>query len=232
MAQTQSEEYKALKEALASKTEPSAAAHSLTKPTKQAFAQGGKDADLEEPLSQAWRSIIEVAAETPYQSQDALIKILKAVQQESLSEGDGSANKVEIWGEKVEVFKDLPLFGIAVRDAWNKRSGSKSDFPADQWVNLNSFIAQLTALSSSSPPFDFSLYAIWALRAAAEQEAPQKADVDAGKLWLSNARELIEKLGAEEKKFDGALARPGEKYKEKKWAGFTAERLEIWKEAL
>ena len=60
----------------------------------------------------------------------------------------------------------------------------------------------------------------------------QPKDLDAAKAWFSYANETLERLSKEEKTFDGKIARPGDKYKEREWRGFNAERLEIWKTGL
>lgn len=112
-------------------------------------------------------------------------------------------------------------------------SGSKNDFSPGQWCNLNAFLARLTALSQSIPAFDFSLYAIWTLRSALEgtEKAPS-VDEDAAKVWLTYAKDIIERLSQEEKTFDGKMAKGGDKYKDRDWRGFNAQRLEIWQAAL
>jgi hypothetical protein len=100
-------------------------------------------------------------------------------------------------------------------------------------TNINAFVARLTSLSHSVRAFDFSLYAIWTLRAASEEiNDAQPEGLDAAKAWFSYANETLERLSKEEKEFDGKIGRPGDKYKEKEWRGFNGERLEIWKIAL
>jgi len=111
-------------------------------------------------------------------------------------------------------------------------SGSQNDFSPEQWTNLNAFVARLTSISPSVPIFDYSLYAIWSLRAAFEGTETQAAHVDAGKVWFLYAKDIIEKLSEEKKTFEGRLAAPGSKYSEKEWVGFSQERLNIWKASI
>jgi hypothetical protein len=108
-------------------------------------------------------------------------------------------------------------------------TGNSKAFSPSQWQNINAFFARLTSISSSIPAFNFSLYAIWTLRAAFEEKEFTQANIDAGKMWLLYAGEMIEKLSREEKVFDGRMAREGPKYEGKNWRGFNVERLEIWK---
>lgn len=112
-------------------------------------------------------------------------------------------------------------------------TGSNNDFSPAQWTNLNAFIARLTCLSSSTKAFDFSLYAIWAFRAALEETGEaEPAEVNASKAWFVYAKETLEKLSQEKREFEGKIARPGDKYKDKNWRGFNAERFEIWQTGL
>ena len=110
-------------------------------------------------------------------------------------------------------------------------SGSQDDFSREQWTNLNAFVARLTALSPSIPVFDYSLYAIWSLRAAFEGTETDPALIDGGKVWFLYANEILDKLSQEKKTFEGRLAAPGSKYSGKEWVGFSPERLNLWKAA-
>lgn len=111
-------------------------------------------------------------------------------------------------------------------------TGARNDFSPEQWTNLNGFVARLTSLSPSIPIFDYSIYAIWSLRAAFEGTETSAAHIDAGKVWFRYAQEVIEKMSREKKSFEGRLAAPGSKYKDKEWIGFGPERLHIWQAAL
>lgn len=121
-----------------------------------------------------------------------------------------------------------PLMGIPAPG-----TGSKDDFSEDQWTNLNAFIARLTSLSSSVPAFDFSLYAIWTLRAALEgTDVATPRQLLAAKAWFLYASQRIEQLSKEGKEFNGKIASAGGKYKTKAWKGFNAERLNIWQSTI
>jgi hypothetical protein len=111
-------------------------------------------------------------------------------------------------------------------------TNNENAFSSPQWQNLNAFFARLTATSSLIPAFDFSLYALWTLRAAFEDQEPTPANIDAGKMWFLYAGEMLEKLSREEKGFDGRMGREGSRYEGKNWKGFNAERLGIWKQGV
>ncbi|KAG9248255.1 hypothetical protein BJ878DRAFT_413222 [Calycina marina] len=183
-------------------------------------------------LQDAWDAVVDVAANTPHASQQLLVEILCAVQGEDLS--TQFPEKVIVWGERVKMFEDLPLFGPSLRTAWNQipGSGSQRCFTPEQWTNINAFVARLTALSSSLPVFDYSLYAIWSLRAVFEETEVDEALASAGEVWLQYSRAAIEKLSCAEKTFEGRLAAPGSKFRDKDWVGFNMERLGIWQAAL
>jgi hypothetical protein len=112
-------------------------------------------------------------------------------------------------------------------------TGSKDDLSTTQWCNINGFLARLTSFSSSIPLFDFSLYAIWTLRSAFEStnDVPA-AEKDAAKVWFLYAEDTIDRLSREEKTFDGKIAKAGDKFKDRDWRGFNAQRMEIWQAAL
>lgn len=93
-------------------------------------------------------------------------------------------------------------------------------------------MARLTALSPSIPAFDFSLYAIWTMRSAFEDNETDDDVIDAARMWFKYSGETIERLSHEGKVFEGPVARGGDKYRDKKWIGFSDERLAVWQTAL
>ncbi|EPE33956.1 hypothetical protein GLAREA_06969 [Glarea lozoyensis ATCC 20868] len=230
----EAEEYGVLKNALAAKKDPGEVAIAFTKPTREAFVPGQTEQpQLEEHFSRSWKSVIEIAIDTPHEKQEPLVDILRAIQQQNVADSE-EASEIEIWGDKVKVWKDMPLFGAQAREIWNRAPGTNSnnDLSASQWQNINAFLARLTALSSSIPAFDFSLYAIWTLRSAFENEESKEVDRRAGEMWFLYAGEVIERLSREGKVFDGKIAREGGEFEGKGWRGFNRERLEVWKEGV
>jgi len=227
MAEERAALKKAVADATPSTTDFSSAARAFTEPTKQTFLEGKA---VESQLSVAWDAFIAVVADTVAESQDPLVEILRTVQKENLS----AERKCEIWGQEVKLWEDLPLFGVQWREVWNKApgSGSKNDFSSEQWKNLNAFLARITAISASNPALDFSLYAIWTIRSAVEEGDIEQDKIAAAEVWFVYAGERLENLSKENKVFDGKIAKPGSKYQEKEWKGFSEERYKIWKDAL
>lgn len=117
-AKMTSQERHVLTASIASKTDPSSAARALIAPAEQKFSTGSPESDIEGGLWPVWGSIIDVAADTEHQSQEPLVAVVRAVQQQSFTK-DG-ASEVTVWGETVKVWSDLPLFGASVREAWNR----------------------------------------------------------------------------------------------------------------
>ncbi|OBT80780.1 hypothetical protein VF21_00100 [Pseudogymnoascus sp. 05NY08] len=228
-----SQELHSLTASIASKTDPSSAARALTAPAEDKLSTGSPESDIEGGLRPVWESIINVAAHTEHQSQEHLVSIVRAVQQQTLTK-DG-ASEVEVWGENVKVWSDLPLFGVSVRDAWNRApgTGSANDFSASQWRNINTFLARLTSLSASTPSFDFSMFGLWTLRSAFEATSEATpADTDAAKVWFEYAEDVLTTLSNEGKSFPAKVGAGGGRYADKGWTGFNADRLKVWQAAL
>ncbi|OBT69217.1 hypothetical protein VE03_01861 [Pseudogymnoascus sp. 23342-1-I1] len=211
-----SKEHHSLTASIASKTDPSSAARALVAPAEERFSAGSPESEIEVGLWPVWESIIDVATDTDHQSQEPLVAIVRAVQQQNFAQ-DG-ASEVTVWGEKVKVWSDLPLFGASVREAWNRSpdTNSANDFSASQWRNINAFLARLTSLSPSTPVFDFSMFGLWTLRSAFEEigEAT-RADVDAAKVWFEYAEDVLVKLSNEGKSFPAKVGASGSSYADK-----------------
>ncbi|KAH7418302.1 hypothetical protein BKA64DRAFT_700832 [Cadophora sp. MPI-SDFR-AT-0126] len=221
-----------LASAISSNSDVATAALTFTEPITDALSSGASSETLEERLSSSWRTLVDVASKTDHKSQEPLVEIVKAVQEQRISD-DEKSKTATIWRSQVKVFEDMPLFGASMRSAWNRapNSSSKDNFSTIEWTNLNAFVARLTALSLSLsiPAFNFSLYAIWTLRSAFETSSGDAAAVEAAKMWFLYAGEAIEQLSRDGKSFEGAIAREGEKYAGKGWKGFSEERLAVWK---
>lgn len=109
-----SPEHHSLAASISSNAEPSTAARALTAPAEEIFSGAASEANIEGGLRRVWEAILDIAADTEHKSQQPLIAIVQAVQQQNFP------SDVTIWGEKVRVWGDLPLFGACVRDAWNR----------------------------------------------------------------------------------------------------------------
>lgn len=108
-----------------------------------------------------------------------------------------------------------------------------------KWENWTTFLAQLTARSTGegSDPFDFSLYALWALRDALEKEEKEgrpasKPAVRLASLWVRHAGERLRKLSADSRTLEGNMGSSAGKYSQRGWKGFNEERWKAWTEEL
>jgi hypothetical protein len=120
MEMESSEEYRVLKAALSSKKDPVEAAIAFTKPTREAFVTGrSEQPQLENSLWRSWASIVDIAIEVPHESHGPLIEIVRAVQKQNVADNE-DASEIEIWGEKLKVWRDMPVFGAQAREQWNR----------------------------------------------------------------------------------------------------------------
>jgi hypothetical protein len=107
-----------------------------------------------------------------------------------------------------------------------------------QWININAFLARLTAENAESSPegsLDFSLYGIWALRDALEGVENiwvPSYKKDTAKVWIERAGLTMRKLSEQQRQFQGKMAAPGEGYSSKEWKGYNNERWEAWNSRL
>ncbi|CZS93573.1 uncharacterized protein RCO7_09519 [Rhynchosporium graminicola] len=221
----------ALRASLSSNADVTTTALKFTESIAQAIESGASEEALEEKLSTSWNILISLAAQTDHGSQDPIVEFVKAVQKQKAGSSDRT---VTIWGSEVRLWEDMPLLGAGMRSAWNRApdSGSEDDFSIPEWTNLNAFAARLTASSPAIPTLDYSLYAIWTMRSAFEDETADAAAVEAAKMWFLYAGDVIERLSREGKSFDGPIAKGGQRFGGKAWRGFCEERLAVWKARL
>ena len=92
---------------------------------------------------------------------ESLAELAKAIQDLGTLSLNGQPVKTDLG----TAWTELPYLGAQMREAWNT---APPDSSTEQWANLNSFAAQLTAKEAS----DFSLFAIWTFRDALETPRP------------------------------------------------------------
>ncbi|KAG7445542.1 uncharacterized protein BT62DRAFT_840942, partial [Guyanagaster necrorhizus] len=110
--------------------------------------------------------------------------------------------KSRCWG--LTLWKDLPVFGANMREHWNFFDANEDverTPKRERWVNLNAFVAGLTAARIH----DFELYALWQLRDAIEEPIEERegeggekridksfdAKIPAAVQWILYCGELI-----------------------------------------
>ncbi|KAG9550905.1 hypothetical protein KCU71_g14491, partial [Aureobasidium melanogenum] len=236
---TECEEYKILSSYTANPDETDATLRHLT---VCATSSHSKD-ELETHLGRSWNSILYLSTQQPHSSkqQDSLVKLLQALTT-APSPQDTNGNEIEIDGSKV--WQGLPFFGLAARECWNFPHDKEVDTKTrGAWINVNAFVARMTAVAINAHggerqdygALDYSLYGIWTLRSALEEERenlPGKntidASVGAAAAWIVYAGPTLKGLSDSNKTYSGKVAKPGSKFKDQEWRGYTKDRWQTW----
>ena len=149
-------------------------------------------------------------------------------------------HKVKDHEEYSYLYSSLTDFSMACREVYNDTPEPyASDVEIDAWANVNFFYARITEKGLQ----DLSIYAIWSMRSALENEAQDDAEgpavqkynvyVPAAASWIFGmGRALYTKdtdLTPSDRK-QGNPAKGGELWKGK--AAFSKERWGLWKERL
>lgn len=105
-----------------------------------------------------------------------------------------------------------------------------------KFENWTAFLAQLTARSAADDdsPFDFSLFALWSMRSAFEEDggADSETAVKLAALWVRFAGEHLRKLSADGERLPQNCGLPGSKYAECGWRGYNNDRWKAWTDEL
>jgi len=104
------------------------------------------------------------------------------------------------------------------------------------WDNKTAFLARLTShanLSNDEDPLDFSIFGLWALRSAFEENPESSTTtipaVRNAALWIIYAGDALRKLASEKRDMSGNSGVAGNKFPQKTWKGFDEERWNLWK---
>jgi hypothetical protein len=201
---------------------PGAGAAEFTGPVDDAFlVHGAGEASIEEMLWPAWQAVIS-AADTPDDAaRSRLVELLGAIKGRGILVRP-SGEECVVWDMRAHV--DLPVFGAQMRETWNFPPPTVS---AESWANLNAFAAQLTAAG-----IDFSLYAIWALRDALEENYREVSQVlPAAVQWLRHAGSVLASQALESAADSYRRDRVGKLCREVGLIdhGFTIRRWNFWR---
>lgn len=213
----------------------------------------GRMEQVDDVLWESWNRIFDLAEETPPGKQDRLVEFLLRLKGHQDKDEKGEARVYDT--ENGKLWGDLPKFGWEARDRWNfgmdhcpstlyiihtqltkdadVREPRMKQEDLTRISNKTAFLARLTALSKEKDPFDFSLYALWALREAFEEECPSGYNAEPAirnaAVWIEYAGRTLWKLAVENREFRDRLAVPGKKFADKPWRGFTEERWNVWR---
>lgn len=114
-----SHEYRALTTFLSSKPQSlGAAIDSFCSPTEDIFMGSQNASEVEAQLWRAWKALVAAATQTPHDSpgRQKLADFVLEVRNRPALERQGKVCKV--WD--AAVWKDLPIFGPQMREAWNE----------------------------------------------------------------------------------------------------------------
>lgn len=210
-----SHEYRAITTHISSKPQPlGAAIDAFCEPAEDKFMTTKSASEVEAQLWHSWKAVIAAATQTSHDSagRQKLADFVLELPNRPALQHDGRVCKV--WD--AVVWKDLPVFGPAMREAWNASKCTSSyrhlQYPSDlrelipfsaatdsshhhvrtAWLNLNAFAATLVATIHSrnldiNPSGDFSLYAIWTIRMALEDHDAQQEKLDKTSLQAAAA---------------------------------------------
>ena len=204
---------------------PDAGAAEFTKPIDHVFLRSGAgEAHIEGMLWPAWQAVIS-AADTPDDAvRSRLTELLGAIRDRGPLVRP-SGEECIVWDMRAHV--DLPVFGAQMRETWNFPPPAVS---AQSWANLNAFAAQLTAAG-----IDFSLYAIWALREALEEDGHDVSQVlPAAIQWFRQAGSVLASLALERAADAHRRDQVGQLCRESGLIehGFTIRRWDFWSSRL
>ncbi|KAI9737596.1 MAG: hypothetical protein M1818_005600 [Claussenomyces sp. TS43310] len=216
-------------------------------PLAQVIQEVGKPVDdavqtkdsnaVEAALWSVWNDLITAAGNTPHAQQDCLVDIVRNIQRKA-GPFDSNGQSCNVWDKPVE-WEKMSLFGAALREKWNysPEDPKSSTSGAAEWINLNAFIARITSGYTVSECFDFSLYGLWTLRAALEDEESstrtvQATLVNAAAMWMMYAGQVMWRKSQIDFEYDGKKARAGETLEDKEWRGFSIERWTTWEDRL
>lgn len=202
---------------------PSEAALSLTAPITAVLSDSEA---TENGLWETWLAFLNFAARTGHEQQGPLVEVVDHIKQ--LRGANGEAVEFEFWGQPT-TWGELPSLGPLMREQYDV----EYDAEGNGFVNLNAFAARLTA----AHVFDLSLYGIWTLREALEEQEPDGAfaqtsskAIASASMWFLYAGKTMRELSRKGEAFEGRVAIPGKTVADKDWKGFNEERWALWAE--
>lgn len=113
----QSQQYAALREHLLRQNNSKDALDKFCLPAEEAYLSRGDAKEVEDVLATSWRAIIAIAATTPLEetAQQSIVGFVLNLRSRPDLQKGGQICKVE----GMMVWRELPTFGWAMRDAWN-----------------------------------------------------------------------------------------------------------------
>ncbi|KAK0653152.1 hypothetical protein B0T16DRAFT_111532 [Cercophora newfieldiana] len=182
-----------------------------------------------------FNAIFDVSAQLPEEKQSNLVDLMVQLRQVAVT----NTNDEPVTCENKSVWTDLPTFGWVARKLWNFDAlAPLPDGEVSKLERISTFLALLTTRAADSNNeldfFDFSLFGLWNLRTAFEDQVPEDVgDANAVRLaapWVTHAGAALWKLSDRHVNMAENCGVPGAKYAKKGWKGFTKDRWQVWKD--
>ncbi|KAI0154232.1 hypothetical protein GGR57DRAFT_502818 [Xylariaceae sp. FL1272] len=201
--------------------------------TSSALASNdGRQGNMNEHAYRVCIAIVMLVERTPPHRQSNLVNFLVELRQQTLVVGE----------ESLRIWENMPTLGYTLRDAWNFNPNNPAATPDKklEWEHKTAFVAQLTSRAKidysegAKSVFDFSTYALWAMRAAFEgyERPASETALRAACLWFIYAGEVLCENVEHEVVFPDRVGVSYERFAQKGWRGFERERMEVWKSEL
>lgn len=204
-------------------------------------------------------SVLDTAGKLPPERQDALIEFLRRLTETRVTDANGAQitwNNHPLW-EVIPAWgyttRDWLNFGECL-DLLQLSSYPRTTFYSNAWadfddpratpeevserLNVMSFLAKLTQLyvDGASPQLNFGLFALWTLRDALE-DGGADGNYSAGAVtmaatWILFAGKALRDLSVRGEQMSNKSGKPGQRFGDRAWLGFSEERWQVWKNEL
>ncbi|PQE20097.1 ras GTPase activating protein [Rutstroemia sp. NJR-2017a BBW] len=194
-----------------------------------------------------WCALFVLVARTPPTQQSRLVEFILRLQKIEVVDRDANQSDV-LKSDDMECWRQLPGFGWEARNMFVRKltfykdvsSPTLTESEKTSYENQNAFLAQLLATSNvNTRPDEFetldaSLFALWVLRDAFENEGNKSNDlaIRSACWWLVFAAENLWFNVVNKRNMPDGPVVGGDLYEKKGWVGFNRERWEIWREGL
>ncbi|KAL2114853.1 hypothetical protein VTJ04DRAFT_10516 [Mycothermus thermophilus] len=181
-------------------------------------------------------SVLDTAGKLPPERQDALIEFLRRLTETRVTDANGA----QITWNNHPLWEVIPAWGYTTRDWLNFDFDDPRATPEEvsERLNVMSFLAKLTQLyvDGASPQLNFGLFALWTLRDALE-DGGADGNYSAGAVtmaatWILFAGKALRDLSVRGEQMSNKSGKPGQRFGDRAWLGFSEERWQVWKNEL
>lgn len=218
---------------MAGRTTPDVAAQELDAVTRPSGCSGY---DMENGVNVTWSTSIACSYETPEHHSKLVAMLICLLELPNAHDENGR----HIWQGSPTLGWDLTeeynAFHIPTRETPRTQTDPRWDTNniIRSFINLNTFVALLN--KTGKPNFNFSIFALWTMRAALESPVHETRAEQPVHAWIPAAAEWVRVMGAQMYQWDreyksgsihGAPGRGGPLWDGKH--GFCKERWALWR---